>query len=198
MNSRRHRSIASSLVRASPLCLGLIIASHQPCLFGSGRDARGRHRHAYNPTQISALIAAAAGRVETGADQYSPSFEPLQHTLDVSNDVAVALLRILDRTGMTPDRLANDLAESAIQYHAVLDGLAEMKVDDPAESQMLERAQAAMTAGRFNDAEAELRQIEDRKVAASGGSTGASTALEAPMSIGSWPHRRGHCWARSP
>ena len=79
---------------------------------------------------------------------------------------------------MTPDRLANDLAKSAIQYHAVLDDLAEIKVGDPAEFQILERARAAMTAGRFNDAEAELRQIEDRKVAAFGGSTGASAALE--------------------
>ena len=41
---------------------------------------------------------------------------------------------------------------------------------------MVERARAAMTAGRFSDAEAELRQIEDREVAAFGRSTGAHSA----------------------
>ena len=148
----------------------------QPCIFGPGSDAHGRDRHAYNPTQISALIAVAAGRVETGADLHSQSFEPLQHALEVSNDVAAALLRVLDRTGVTPDRLANDLAKSAFQYHAVLDGLAEMNVDDPTESQMVKRAQTAISAGRFSEAEVELRQIEDREVAASGRSPGASTA----------------------
>jgi hypothetical protein len=178
MNSRRHRSIASSLVRALPLCLGLIIAPISPASSDQAAALAEEITHDYNPAQISALIAAATGKVETGTDPQSPSLEPLQHTLDVSNGVAAALLRILDRTGMTQDHLANDLAESAIQYHAVLEGLAEIKVGDPAESPMLDRARAAMTDGRFSDAEAELRQIEDRKAAAFGGSTGASTALE--------------------
>jgi TPR repeat protein len=97
--------------------------------------------------------------------------------LQISNDVAVALLRIVDRTGITPDHLANELAESAIEYHAVLDRLAEMNVDDSAESQMVQRARAAMTAGRFSEAEAEIRQVEDREVAALGRSTDASAAL---------------------
>jgi hypothetical protein len=144
---------------------------------------------AYNPTQISALIAVAAGRVETGADLHSQSFEPLQHALEVSNDVAVALLRVLDRTGVPPDRLANDLALSAIKYHAVRDALAVMNVDDPTESQMVKRAQTALSAGHFSEVEVELRQIEGREVAASGRSTGARTG------IGSWPHRREHRWA---
>jgi TPR repeat protein len=178
MNSRPHRSIASSLIRALPLCLGLIIAPISPASSDQAATLAEEITHDYNSTQIAALIAAAAGKVETGTDRHSPSLEPLQHTLDVSNGVAAALLRILDRTDVTQDRLANDLAESAIQYHAVLAGLAEIKVGDPAESPMLERARAAMTDGRFNDAEAELRQIEDRKAAAFGGSTGASTALE--------------------
>ena len=147
-------------------------------IFGSGRDADGCHLRAYNSKQISALVAAAAGRVETGADLQSPSFAPLQQTLEVSDSVAVALLRVLDRSGTTPDRLANSLAESAMQYHAVLDSLAEMNVYDPIASQPVMRAQAAMTAGRFSDAETELRQVEDHELAASGRSSGASAVVD--------------------
>ena len=101
------------------------------------------------------MIAAAAGR--GGADLHSQSFEPLRHALEVNNEVAVALLRIHDEIGVTPDRLANDLAESAIRYHAVVDGLAAINVGNPIESQMVKQAQAAMSAGRFSEAEAELR-----------------------------------------
>ncbi len=165
-------------MRASPLCFGLIVASVGPASSDQTATLVEVVAHAYNPTQISALIAAAVGRVETGADEHSPSLEPLQETLDVSNGVAIALLRVLDRSDLTPDRYAHDLVESAIQYHAVLDGLAEMDAGNPTESQALERVRAGMTAGRFDDAEAELRQIEDRKVVAFGGPAGGSTAIE--------------------
>src|SRR3954469_17416838 len=133
MNSPRHRSIASSLVRALPLCLGLMIAGVSPASSDQVATFQDAIAHAYNPTQILALITAAAGQVETGTDGHSPSLEPLQHTLDVSDGVAAALLRTFDRTGMRPDRFANDLAESAMEYHAVLDDLAKIKVGDPAE-----------------------------------------------------------------
>ncbi len=123
------------------MCLGLILASVSPASSDQAATLTDVIASAYNPAQISALIAVAAGRVETGADLHSQSFEPLQHALEVSNDVAVALLRVLDRTGVTPDRLANDLALSAIKYHAVRDALAVMNVDDPTESQMVKRAQ---------------------------------------------------------
>ena len=122
------------------------------------------------------MIAAASGGGDTGPDLHSHSFEPLQHALEVSNDVVVALLRIHDRTGVT---LASDLAKSAVQYHAAVDDLAAMNVDDPLESEMVKQAQAALLAGRFTEVEAELRQIEDREVAALGRLTGASPALEA-------------------
>jgi TPR repeat protein len=175
--SQIHRSIASSLIRASSLCLGLIIASVSSLSADQAATLAEAIAQTYNPTQISALVAAAAGRVETGTDVDPPSSASLQHTLQISNDVAVALLRIVDRTGITPDRLANELAKSAIEYHAVLDRLADMNVPDSAESQMVQRARAAMTAGRFSEAEAEIRQVEDREVAALGRSTDASAVL---------------------
>lgn len=178
MHDRLRRSIYSGLVRASLLCLGLVIASVSSASSDQAATLTDAISRAYNSKQISALVTAAAGRVETGADLQSPSFAPLQQTLEVSDSVAVALLRVLDRSGTTPDRLANSLAESAIQYHAVLDSLAEMNVYDPIASQPVMRAQAAMTAGRFSDAETELRQVEDHELAASGRSSGASAVVD--------------------
>ena len=178
MHDRLRRSITSRLVRASLLSLGLVIASVSSASSDQAATPTDAISRAYNSKQISALVAAAAGRVETGADLQSPSFAPLQQTLEVSDSVAVALLRVLDRSGTTPDRLANSLAESAIQYHAVLDSLAEMNVYGPIASQPVMRAQAAMTAGRFSDAETELRQVEDHELAASGRSSGASAVVD--------------------
>jgi hypothetical protein len=178
MHDRLRRSITSRLVRASLLSLGLVIASVSSASSDQAATPTDAISRAYNSKQISALVAAAAGRVETGADLQSPSFALLQQTLEVSDSVAVALLRVLDRSGTTPDRLANSLAESAMQYHAVLDSLAEMNVYDPIASQPVMRAQAAMTAGRFSDAETELRQVEDHELAASGRSSGASAVVD--------------------
>jgi hypothetical protein len=178
MHDRLRRCIYSRLVRASLLCLGLVIASVSSASSDQAGTLTDAISRAYNSKQISALVAAAAGRVETGADLQSPSFAPLQQTLEVSDSVAVALLRVLDRSGTTPDRLANSLAESAIQYHAVLDSLAEMNVYDPIAAQPVMRVQAAMTAGRFSDAETELRQVEDHELAASGRSSGASAVVD--------------------
>ena len=179
MHDRLRCSITSRLVHASLLCLGLVIASVSSASSDQAATLTDAISRAYNSKQISALVAAAAGRVETGADLQSPSFAPLQQTLEVSDSVAVALLRVLDRSGTPPDGLANSLAESAIQYHAVLDSLAEMNVYDPIASQPVMRAQAATRTTNS-------LPLADR----------AATA-QWSMSTGSWPHRCGHCWARS-
>jgi hypothetical protein len=71
MNSRPHRSIASSLIRALPLCLGLIIAPISPASSDQAATLAEEITHDYNSTQIAALIAAAAGKVETGTRLHS-------------------------------------------------------------------------------------------------------------------------------
>ncbi len=77
----------------------------------------------------------------------------------------LALLRILDRPDIQPAESAQALAQSAIQYHAVTDRLTEITSDDPEGRRLVAQAQAAMTAGHFNDTEALLRRLEDREVA---------------------------------
>jgi hypothetical protein len=173
-----HRRLAKSFGNASHAIatwLGLIVTtagpawSDQPTL----EDAIAR---AFDPAQISALVAAAAGRAEPGADSTAPSLGQLQQALSVDSSVALALLRILDRAGGRSDQLANELAQSATQYHSVIDTLAGMRPDDPSGRETVVRAEADMAAGAFSDAEAELRQLEDREVASSGRSIKGRTA----------------------
>ncbi len=123
---------------------------------------------AFTSAQISALIASATGKVDPGTDQATQSLEQLQQLLGVSSDVVLALLRVLDRPDVRPEQLAQALAQSAIQWHTVMDRLAEITLADTAGQRLVTQAQAAMIAGHFSDTEALLRQLEDREVASSG------------------------------
>jgi TPR repeat protein len=84
--------------------------------------------------------------------------------LDVSDDVVVALLRILDRPDIQPREPTQALAQSAIQYHTVTNRLTEFTSDDPEDQRLVTQAQAAMTAGHFNGTKTLLRKLEDREV----------------------------------
>jgi TPR repeat protein len=120
---------------------------------------------AFTPVQISQLVASAAGDVGSRTDQDTQSLDHLQQLLNVSGEVVVALLRILDRPDIQPAESAQALAQSAIQYHAVTDRLTEIASEDPEGRRLVAQAQVAMTAGHFNDTEALLRRLEDREVA---------------------------------
>ena len=134
----------------------------------------------FDPAKISTLIAGTAGHIPADATDTTPALEQLQHVLNVGNGVAVALLHIFDQQNVATDQLIKDLAQSASLYHAVSDDLAGMNLEDPAEQQMIVQAQAAMSAGRFSDAERQIRQLEDREIASAAQLTngrGAHTPL---------------------
>ena len=119
---------------------------------------------AFTPAQIAELIAASVGNDGSRTDRETQSLDHLRQLLGVSDDVVVALLRILNRPDIQPAESAQALAQSAIQYHAVTDRLTEFASDDPEGQRLVTQAQAAMISGHFNDAETLLRRIEDREV----------------------------------
>jgi TPR repeat protein len=118
----------------------------------------------FTPAQISELIASAAGKGGSRTDRETQSLDQLRQLLDVSGDVVLALLSILDRPDIRSADLVQELAQSAIQYHAVTDRLTEITSEDPEGERLVTQAQTAMTAGQFNNAEALLRQLENREV----------------------------------
>jgi hypothetical protein len=161
-------------------CLGLLVGSANQAFSYQAPAIADAVSAAYKPTQLSALIAAAAGKTPAGTDQSTPSLEPLQQALDVNGDVAVALLRIFDRADIRPGQVTEELAQSAVGYHEVNDGLTELKqkIVDVDEQQMLAQAQMAMTSGRFDDAVAQLQQVEEREVISSGPAPVGATATQ--------------------
>jgi TPR repeat protein len=90
------------------------------------------------------------------------------------------LLHIFDQQNVAADQLIKELALSASLYHAVADDLAGMTLDDAAEQQMIAQAQAAMNAGKFSDAERQIRQLEDREITSATQSTNGS-GLQTPL-----------------
>jgi TPR repeat protein len=143
----------------------IIIVGRGPALADSNEALENAVAGAFTPVQIAQLISSAAGGVGSRTHQETQSLDQLRQLLNVSNDVALALLRILDRPDIRPAESAQALVQSAIQYHAVTDRLREITSDDPEGQRLVAQAQAAMTAGHFNDTEALLQRLEDREAA---------------------------------
>jgi TPR repeat protein len=121
---------------------------------------------AFTPAQISHLVTTASAVART--DQEAQSLDQLKRLLDVNGDVALALLRIVDRPEIVPQDVPEILAQSAVQYRAVIDRLSDIAADDTEARRMVADARTALRAGRFGDAEMLLRKLEDREVASSG------------------------------
>jgi tetratricopeptide (TPR) repeat protein len=177
MRFQRHRAITFGVALALSVYLGPISGSANTAASSDQvatlADAIAER---FAPTQLSALIAVAAGRAQPGADDTAPSLEQLQRALDVDRDVAVALLRIFDQRDGEAERLIKDLAQSTVLYHAVTDDLSGMSLDEPDGQHIIVQAQAAMNAGRFGDAEVEIHQLENREVASADGSANGGAA----------------------
>ena len=95
MKFQQHRNITVGVGLALSVCLGSISGSAgtapSPDQAGWLADTIAER---FDPAQLSALIAAAAGHTQPGANDTAPSLEQLRHALDVDKEVAVALLRI--------------------------------------------------------------------------------------------------------
>src|SRR4051794_13013489 len=118
---------------------------------------------AFTPAQMAELVNAAATKIDTGGSLAMESLERLPQLLGVSVDAVLGLLRIPDWRDIESRQLARTLVQAVADYHAVMDRLAEFILDNPGADDLVKQAQAAMFAGRFDDAEALLRQIEDRE-----------------------------------
>ena len=103
-------------------------------------------------------MLAELDRAKPGSDKAEGSLEQLRKALDLGPEAMAALLLLAERrNGDGADR-ASELARSTQTYHEILDALAAMEREEPTELVLLERAQTAMTEGRFDDAEAEDRR----------------------------------------
>jgi len=177
MKFQQHRNITVGVGLALSVCLGSISGSAgtAPSPDQAARLA-DTIAERFDPTQLSALIAAAAGHTQPGANDTAPSLEQLRHALDVDKEVAVALLRIFDQRDGESERLIKDLAQSTVLYHAVTEDLSSMNLDEPDGQHIIARVQAAMNAGRFGDAEAEIHHLENLEVASADGSANGGAA----------------------
>ena len=120
----------------------------------------------FNPAQLATLIAGLSSPAEAPAKDTDAALEKLQRVLNVGNGAAVALLRIFAHQDVGTDLLIKDLAQSTTLYHAIANDIDSMKLGDAAGQQMIAQARAAMDEGRFGDAEGQIRQLENREVAA--------------------------------
>jgi TPR repeat protein len=166
MKIERRLTLTFGIGLALSVCLGSSSGSAAVASADQATTLAESVAHQFNQTQISALIAAAAGHTAPGADDAAPLLAQLRQALDVNDAVAVALLRIFDHQDFETERLIKDLAQSAALYHGVTDDLASMNLDDPDGQSMIAQAAAAMSGGRFGDAEAQIRQFEDLEASA--------------------------------
>ena len=163
------------------LVLGVTTGRSGSALADQNEALAGDLSHAFTPAQMSHLIIAANASSLT--DQEAQSVGRLKSLLDVNDNVALALLRILNRPEILPEDTPQILAQSAAQYRAVIDRLGEIAPEDAESRRMVTEAQTALRAGKFNDTETLLRKIEDREVASTvdppgGGAQAGSSATQ--------------------
>jgi hypothetical protein len=104
-------------------------------------------------------------RAKPGSEEAARSLEKLRKSLDVGPQAIAALLRLIDHANAEAGERASELTRSAETYHAILETLAAIEQDEPAEQALVERVQTAMAEGRFADVATELRVLEARCIA---------------------------------
>ena len=90
----------------------------------------------------------------------------LSNRLEVTQNAAIGLLRIIGQADVPLERLPEKLVEVAAQYKLAMDWLAALNPQEPIISNLKESAETAMKAGRFDDADRLVSEAEQVELAA--------------------------------
>jgi hypothetical protein len=108
---------------------------------------------------IKDAVTGAVGSPREGIDD-------LSNRLKVTQDAALEMLRIIGQADVPPERLPEKLAEVAEQYKSAMDRLAALDPEDPITGDLVERAEAAMKVGQFEEADRLVSEAEHAELAA--------------------------------
>jgi len=115
--------------------------------------------YGYTFEQVQELIKAErAGDADRIVD--------LSNKLGVTQGAAITMLRIIGQQDVPVEKLPRKLAEVAEQYKQAMDRLAALDPQDPITHDLLERAEAAIKAGRLDEADQLASQAEQAEIAA--------------------------------
>jgi DNA-binding winged helix-turn-helix (wHTH) protein len=102
------------------------------------------------PEQLQELINAAV----TGAiGPFGDRVDDLTNRLGVTHGAVLTMLRDIGEADIPLERLPQKLAEVGEQYRSAMDRLAALDPQDPVTRDLRERAEAAMKAGQFDEAD---------------------------------------------
>src|SRR4051794_23982479 len=103
-----------------------------------------------DPEQLQQMIKEViidAGRLPTA------EMNELSNRLEVTQNAAIGLLRIIGQADVPLERLPEKLVEVAAQYKLAMDWLSALNPQEPIIGNLKEGAETAMKAGRFDDAD---------------------------------------------
>lgn len=147
----------SGLVRAQPL---ETYGAQSPAITAGGNVAV---TYGLTPEQVQELTkAATAGAVGPLADR----IVDLSGKLGVTQGAAISMLRIIGQQDVPLEKLPQKLAEVAQQYKSAMERLAALDPQDPVTKDLVARADAAIKAGRLDEADQLVNQAEQVELTA--------------------------------
>lgn len=150
------------LSRAVRLAAYAVLLTSGSAMADDAADVARSVVDALRPTQLSELIRSATAGAQP---QNIEVIERLQKVLRVNPSVVMVLLRIVGELEVTPEQQLDYLAESIVTYHAVRKDLTGLTLDNPDEQRSEDLARAAVASGDFEEAVAQLHNIEQRELA---------------------------------
>ena len=124
--------------------------------------------YGYTAEQLALIIAAATGKANADTEQAQHELVELKQRLGVTEGAAKAILAILGQQDVPPELPPQKLTEIAAQYKQALARLAALEAQDPITKDLVGKAQAAIKAGRFADADQLLNQAKQAEIVAAG------------------------------
>ena len=115
------------------------------------------------PEQVQQLIKAA---VSGAVGPLNDKIADLSKTLGVTQGAAVTMLRSIGKKDFPLEQLPQKLADAAEQYKLLAAKVAALDPQDPVTHDLIQRAQAAIKAGRLDEADQLVGQAEQVELAA--------------------------------
>jgi hypothetical protein len=142
-------------------------AALAPCSFASGRDVTGNTvtcNFGLTPEQLKQATEAAVSGATT---PLAAQIRAIGKTLDVTEDAAKTLLKIVGEDSNVPeDRLADSLSKVAADYKRLQAQAAVLSLENPTARDLVTQAKAEINAGHLDRAHELLRQATQAQVAA--------------------------------
>ena len=140
---------------------------HSEIVSTGGAPIIGRDQNiGFSAEQVENLIAVASGQASADAATARRELGELQQRLGLTQGAALAVLRAIGEHEVPLEQLPQKLADASVHYQRTVERMAALDPQDPMTRGLVDRAQAAISEGRFGKADQLLGEAEQAEIVA--------------------------------